>query len=62
MKKLVSLLLFCLFAFNLSLECMAETCDCVTSTENLTNPKSKAPSSEVGVTDDCYILVKGNVI
>ncbi len=62
MKKLVSLFLFCLFSFNLPLVCLAETCDCVTSTENLANPKSKAPSSEVDITEDCYILVKGNVI
>lgn len=61
MKKLAILLLF-ICCLNLSLQVIAETCDCINSTENIAGAKSKAPSSEVYITEDCYILAKGNVI
>ncbi len=62
MKKLLAIFFtFLLFTPNQCI--LANTCDeCITSTEAISNPDSKAPCSIINSTDNYYIISKGNVI
>lgn len=63
MKKLLSLFLISLISLTSVQLCFAaETCECINSTETIANTKSKAPSSTVGLTENYYIVSKGNVL
>lgn len=63
MKKLLSLFLISLISLTSVQLCFAAgTCECINSTETIANTKSKAPSSTVGLTENYYIVSKGNVL
>lgn len=63
MKKLLSLFLISLISLtSVQLGFADETCECINSTETIANTKSKAPSSTVGLTENYYIVSKGNVL
>lgn len=60
MKKLCSLFLIALICLTFVPECFAD--ECINSTETIANTKSKAPSSIVKITDNYFIISKGNVL
>lgn len=63
MKKLLSLFLISLISLTSVQLCFADgTCECIKSTETIANTKTKAPSSTVGLTENYYIVSKGNVL
>lgn len=63
MKKLLSLFLISLISLTSVQLCFADgICECINSTETIANTKSKAPSSTVGLTENYYIVSKGNVL
>lgn len=63
MKKLLSLFLISLISLTSVQLCFADgTCECINATETIANTKSKAPSSTVGLTENYYIVSKGNVL
>lgn len=63
MKKLLSLFLISLISLTSVQLCFADgTCECINSTETIANTKSKAPSSTVGLTENYYVVSKGNVL
>ncbi len=67
MKKLISLflgLILTCYMPAITLADESEDCncnECITSTETIANPNSKAPCSTINTTENYYIIAKGNV-
>lgn len=63
MKKLLAVFLILTFSCIAPTAAMADCpCECVTSTEMLSNTHSKAPCATVNTTNSYYIISKGNVL
>lgn len=63
MKKLLAVFLILTFSCIAPTAAMADCpCECVTSTEMLSNIHSKAPCATVNTTNSYYIISKGNVL
>ena len=67
MRKLASLIIVLLYLSLIPLNAFANEmdnlgCECINSTDTIAKTHSKAPCSNIGITDNYYIISKGNVI
>lgn len=61
MNKLFSLILAVLFLAYVPSVAFAQCPECINSTDSIANSHSKAPCANVAITDNYYIMSKGNV-